>query len=929
MHLRIFVIFALISSLAGAVPPVEDPQLLVDIQSGIEASSAPASFTRIDDALYFVASDLDGAGLFRTEGRPGDVVRVATTGEHAEIGDLVVHPTIDGIFLILTDRNALDSELWHVDLVTGEARRLWQRTEILHWIALENRLVFFERYQVWETDGIETRLLRTVSSPIVDWFGLDRPVGGRVYFATRDPDITGPPVTYGRLWSTDGTSTGTIELSPVYHRDSVAADQDRIYFHATSPSQIWVTEGTHGTTRPFLDIESCTIQVPVGIHIGDDDLFFAERIAGTCWLRRIDPITKIVTTVSTTPILTEIDSSPSWLQFSDDTGVPHVMRFGDAPIAVPALCTSGCDSARVELWNDRLLLVDRGPDRYKLWISDGTPGGAWQLADQSEWLFLQDDLERVGDELWFQARSPGFVWHLWRARPGELAEPVSPTFEGFASPLTPHMESLGDRVVFAGQESTFGAEPWVSDGTSAGTILLDDLLGGDTGLAPEFLGSTDEIAVFQVFRGITSDIWATDGTPEGTESIALLSFPSGPVIVGDLLYFIETGPGRLTVSDGTAAGTRILLEGEDLDSSSHHTTSHFLFGNRSEWWSTDGTPNGTKPLGVPGFRAECARNARFCLLFDDFGGVWSTDGTPENTELITSSSSVSVLQPLTDQVVFEVDRGLVVSDGSSAGTRLVHLLDEDNAGNQYWSTTANGMYGVSQLDSETWRLWFHDGQHYRVLRDMPEQPNVWHYFGDRLVYSDRGTVWVTDENGQVELTQLAGEGVWVYEVSPDEAFLRSSSSLWHTDGTAEGTVKVFDGWAVRPNVIDGLLVFHSNGESWRSDGTVEGTFPIWPEGRQLNWPAVAVDGYVVMPWYQPETGEDLYALPKTVLAAEDERLRLSADERFRITVTWRTLSGEVGRGKVVPITGDTGSFWFFSDDNLELMIKVLDGRALN
>ncbi|MEM8964447.1 MAG: hypothetical protein AAGD38_23375, partial [Acidobacteriota bacterium] len=32
---------------------------------------------------------------------------------------------------------------------------------------------------------------------------------------------------------------------------------------------------------------------------------------------------------------------------------------------------------------------------------------------------------------------------------------------------------------------------------------------------------------------------------------------------------------------------------------------------------------------------------------------------------------------------------------------------------------------------------------------------------------------------------------------------------------------------------------------------------------------------------------------------------------------------------VVPITGDTGSFWFFSDDNLELMIKVLDGRALN
>jgi hypothetical protein len=29
------------------------------------------------------------------------------------------------------------------------------------------------------------------------------------------------------------------------------------------------------------------------------------------------------------------------------------------------------------------------------------------------------------------------------------------------------------------------------------------------------------------------------------------------------------------------------------------------------------------------------------------------------------------------------------------------------------------------------------------------------------------------------------------------------------------------------------------------------------------------------------------------------------------------------------VTGDTGYFWFFSEDNVELAIKVLDGRAVN
>lgn len=50
--------------------------------------------------------------------------------------------------------------------------------------------------------------------------------------------------------------------------------------------------------------------------------------------------------------------------------------------------------------------------------------------------------------------------------------------------------------------------------------------------------------------------------------------------------------------------------------------------------------------------------------------------------------------------------------------------------------------------------------------------------------------------------------------------------------------------------------------------------------------------------------------------------------RFKVEVEW-VAAGETGAGQAVPLSGDTGFFWFFSSDNLELVVKVLDGRAIN
>ena len=53
------------------------------------------------------------------------------------------------------------------------------------------------------------------------------------------------------------------------------------------------------------------------------------------------------------------------------------------------------------------------------------------------------------------------------------------------------------------------------------------------------------------------------------------------------------------------------------------------------------------------------------------------------------------------------------------------------------------------------------------------------------------------------------------------------------------------------------------------------------------------------------------------------------DARFRVTAFYATAAGASGTGMGVPLTGDSGYFWFFSADNIELVVKVLTGCGVN
>ena len=50
--------------------------------------------------------------------------------------------------------------------------------------------------------------------------------------------------------------------------------------------------------------------------------------------------------------------------------------------------------------------------------------------------------------------------------------------------------------------------------------------------------------------------------------------------------------------------------------------------------------------------------------------------------------------------------------------------------------------------------------------------------------------------------------------------------------------------------------------------------------------------------------------------------------RFKVTAAWQSATGS-GTGTAIPGSSDTGQFWFFSSQNVEMVVKVLNGCGFN
>jgi len=109
-----------------------------------------------------------------------------------------------------------------------------------------------------------------------------------------------------------------------------------------------------------------------------------------------------------------------------------------------------------------------------------------------------------------------------------------------------------------------------------------------------------------------------------------------------------------------------------------------------------------------------------------------------------------------------------------------------------------------------------------------------------------------------------------------------------------------------------------------------GIFTIPTDTRGEQWGRVLPAGRLgkYRAFYRSQAaGEEPRWVMREIRSGECQGLCLQRG-RFEIAVHWRDFQGRRGSGQATPRDGDWGTFWFFRPANVELAVKVLDGRAL-
>jgi len=272
--------------------------------------------------------------------------------------------------------------------------------------------------------------------------------------------------------------------------------------------------------------------------------------------------------------------------------------------------------------------------------------------------------------------------------------------------------ALANGLTFFRGTNAAGDEPWISDGTMGGTMLLKDIkTGAPSNSSPSsFTPLAGTMYFFATDNDGVRKLWKSDGTTAGTVVVKepsaggpIIGFGSNSnmVVFNNQLFFAaaaNTGPAfgngtELWKSDGTAAGTlqvqdffignastsprnltvvgnRLVFAG--LSSFVFNPVANFAVPANEELLATDGTtiqflkdinPDNTFPvLGNSGIAELTVAGGK--AYFSAFGGnnlgteLWVTDGTPGGTMLVKDivpgpgSSSPTMLSAAKGQLYF-------------------------------------------------------------------------------------------------------------------------------------------------------------------------------------------------------------------------------------------------------------------------------------
>ncbi|MCB9880675.1 MAG: hypothetical protein H6832_10340 [Planctomycetes bacterium] len=343
----------------------------------------------------------------------------------------------------------------------------------------------------------------------------------------------------------------------------------------------------------------------------------------------------------------------------------------------PATASS---SPRVLLtYQNRVLFLATTADHGReVWQTDGTSSGtklAFELATGAASSNV-DQVVVLKNRLYFVADDGMTGSELWSWDGTTLIQIVD-LHTGVAGSGIQNLSVVHDRLWFSADAGNgTGTEPYVSDGTSSGTRLIQDLVVGASGSSPRgFCAMPSGRVAFLANTATTNGIalWMTDGTSAGTTAIAAATGTANKLrSTGQRVVFeFDYGNGpELWASDGTSVGT-LRLSAQQYDPRFVHRGS-VLFQSGADLWTTDGTTNGTYRLLSNRLAVGVAQGR---LLLSDNRQLTTFDvTTSRETFLLNTFATVSFGNGVLDRLwLLEAGGIFVHTDGTPAGTARVEV----------------------------------------------------------------------------------------------------------------------------------------------------------------------------------------------------------------------------------------------------------------
>lgn len=680
-----------------------------------------------------------------------------------------------------------------------------------------------------------------------------------------------------RLYSTDGTDSGTLELESFFSLDNdwLLVNGEYLLFEANDG--LWRTDGTVSGTFELVEIASFfsldELVTTDSIVVFEQDLNFQPHLfrtdgtqAGTYPIvelpNDIFEIGKTEHGIVFTLNQQGTTGFELWVSDGTETGTFMLPEINPGP-------ESGVDIQGLFHWqSDGAHVFFKGGDNAghtQLWRSDGTALGTMPVIDF-------DTIANYGDSwhIGSAVRLPSgkslltLEWGLaeytiWGFNAeGNVIEPLCDS-RYYVTEFNSQMNSLGI-FLSAGVDEEEGL--WFSDGTPAGTTLLrayDDV-------DQMYLFEDHLFYIAEEENGSWyGDLHFSDGTPEGTGLVRAFEDSPGAFfnINGIFHHTVPTAEigEAIVTSDGTFAGTEVLLDlypntqGSDLKNLTYLPGKVLFtsFGVSNLRVLDEETGEVTDfGLTVDGdfYKGRIGDKLLFNTTNDK---LYATDGTLGGTVLLLDDFvwwedySSYLFAELDDKLFFLFQSGLWQSDGTPDGTEEVlsfegeetPTLFEDN-----YRLVSNGSYlffeAVDELHGK--EFWRTDGTvaGTQLVKDFT--PGVassdirWTATlqQDLMIVvssfpSGEATLWKTDgtEAGSVLIGEFNGINA---EVVGDQCFFASYQGLWVLNAGASEPVELVSGGSftsVLSPFPPGILFSYNDGsngfEPWITDGTPGGT----------------------------------------------------------------------------------------------------------